>query len=66
MRKLVDRGIDWVGAVPENWQFKKGKDLFQQRSERGNTIALQLLSPTQKFGCIPQELYEALTGDNAV
>ena len=66
MRKLVDRGIDWVGAVPENWQFKKGKYLFQQRSERGNTIALQLLSPTQKFGCIPQELYEELTGANAV
>ena len=66
MRKLVDRGIDWVGAVPENWHFKKGKYLFKQRSERGNTIELQLLSPTQKFGCIPQSLYEELTGANAV
>lgn len=66
MRKLVDRGIDWVGAAPENWQFKKGKYLFQQRSERGNTIELQLLSPTQKYGCIPQSLYEELTGANAV
>lgn len=66
MRILVDRGIDWVGAVPENWQFKKGKYLFQQRSERGNTIELQLLSPTQKFGCIPQSLYEELTGANAI
>lgn len=66
MRKLVERGIDWVGAVPENWLFKKGKYLFQQRSERGNVIELQLLSPTQKFGCIPQSLYEELTGANAV
>lgn len=66
MRKLVDSGIDWVGAVPENWKFKKGKYLFQLRSERGNTIELQLLSPTQKFGCIPQSLYEELTGANAV
>lgn len=66
MRKLVDRGIDWVGAAPVNWQFKKGKYLFQQRSERGNTIELQLLSPTQKYGCIPQSLYEELTGANAV
>ena len=66
MRKLVDRGIDWVGAVPENWEFKKGKYLFHQRSERGNTIELQLLSPTQKYGCIPQSLYEELTGANAV
>ncbi len=66
MRKLVDKGMDWLGCVPENWQAKKGKYLFQQRSERGNTIELQLLSPTQKFGCIPQSLYEELTGANAV
>lgn len=66
MRKIVVRGIDWVGAVPENWHFKKGKYLFQQRSERGNMIELQLLSPTQKYGCIPQNLYEELTGANAV
>lgn len=66
MRKLVDSGIDWVGAVPEDWQFRKGKLLFQQRSERGNKIELQLLSPTQKFGCIPQSLYEELTGAKAV
>lgn len=66
MRNLIDRGIDWVGAVPENWKFEKGKYLFQQRSDRGNAIELQLLSPTQKFGCIPQSLYEELTGANAV
>ena len=66
MRELVDKGIDWVGAVPEKWHFKKGKYLFQQRCERGNTIELQLLSPTQKYGCIPQCLYEELTGANAV
>ena len=65
-RKLVDRGVDWVGQVPENWDFQKGKYLFRQRNERGNKKELQLLSPTQKYGCIPQSLYEELTGANAV
>lgn len=65
-RKLIDKGIDWIGLVPDDWNFQKGKYLFQQRSERGNSVELQLLSPTQKFGCIPQSLYEELTGANAV
>lgn len=65
-RNLVDRGIDWLGKIPEHWDFQKGKYLFRQRSERGNNIELQLLSPTQKYGCIPQSLYEELTGATAV
>ena len=65
-RKLIYKGIDWIGLVPDDWNFQKGKYLFQQRSERGNSVELQLLSPTQKFGCIPQSLYEELTGANAV
>lgn len=65
-RNLVDRGIDWLGKIPEHWGFQKGKYLFRQRSERGNNIELQLLSPTQKYGCIPQSLYEELTGATAV
>lgn len=59
---VVDGNVDWVGEIPKHWNFKKGKYLFQQRNERGNNIELQLLSPTQKFGCIPQSLYEELTG----
>lgn len=65
-RTLIDKGIDWVGLVPENWYFQKGKYLFRQRNDRGNKIELQLLSPTQKFGCIPQSVYEELTGANTV
>lgn len=34
--------------------------------QRGNIIELQLLSPTQKYGVIPQEKYEELSGMNAV
>jgi len=63
---MKDSGTSWLGLIPENWKLKKGKYLFVQRNERGNTKCLQLLSPTQKYGVIPQSLYEELTGMNAV
>lgn len=56
----------WFGAIPKNWAVIKGKYVFTQRNDRGNNITLQLLSPTQKYGVIPQEKYEELTGMNAV
>lgn len=61
-----ESGYDWVGAIPVSWRMQKGKYLFVQRSTKGNAISLELLSPTQKFGVIPQTLYEELTGMNAV
>ena len=51
----------WTGKVPDNWKFYKGKYIFGERSERGNAINLQLLSPTQKYGVIPQSMYDELT-----
>ncbi len=62
MPKMKDSGIDWIGEIPKDWILQKGKYLFQQRNQRGNRISLQLLSPTQNFGVIPQEMYEKLTG----
>jgi len=66
MREMKDSGIEWIGEIPINWDINKGKYIFQQRSEKGNSIELQLLSPTQKFGVIPQSLYEKLTTNTAV
>lgn len=65
-RKMRDSGIPWIGEVPEGWECIKGKFIFTQRNERGNTKNLTLLSPTQKYGVIPQDLYEQKTGMNAV
>lgn len=64
--EMKDSGIEWVGEIPISWKMRKGKYLFAQRSTKGNLISLELLSPTQKFGVIPQTLYEELTGMNAV
>lgn len=66
MREMKDSGIEWIGEIPCSWRMKRGKYLFNQRSSKGNAISLQLLSPTQKFGVIPQSLYEEKTGMNAV
>ncbi len=61
-----DAGIDWIGNVPKQWKAFKGKYLFAQRSLRGNSKELQLLSPTQKYGVIPQAMYEEISGMSAV
>lgn len=65
-RKMKDSEIEWIGEIPENWNIQRGKYLFEQKSERGNKQALVLLSPTQNYGVIPQELYEKLSGFSAV
>jgi len=59
--ELVDKGIKWVGEIPSHWTVEKGKFLFVLRDEKGGDNP-QLLSPTQKYGVIPQSLYEQLTG----
>ncbi|MCM1511510.1 MAG: restriction endonuclease subunit S [Oxalobacter formigenes] len=64
--EMKDSGQEWVGMVPISWEMYRGKYLFVQRNMRGNLIELQLLSPTQKFGVVPQSLYEKLSGMNAV
>lgn len=58
---MIDSRKLWTGKVPENWKFLKGKYVFGERSERGNDLNLELLSPTQKFGVIPQKLYDEMT-----
>lgn len=64
--EMRDSGSEWIGKIPKKWKCIKGKYIFRQRSERGNKISLELLSPTQKFGVIPQKLYEELTTNAAV
>lgn len=64
--EMKDSGAEWVGRMPSTWKMLKGKYMFVQRNFRGNSIELQLLSPTQKFGVIPQALYEEVSGMSAV
>ena len=63
---MKETGISWIGQMPKEWKLLKGKYMFALRNLRGNNIELQLLSPTQNYGVIPQATYEDLTGMNAV
>lgn len=63
---MKDSGYEWIGKAPDTWQFIKGKYLFKQRNSKGNNVTLQLLSPSQKFGVVPQTLLEELTTQNVV
>lgn len=63
---MKDSGIAWIGKIPKEWELKKGKNLFEQVSQKGNLRCLQLLSPTQNYGVIPQSLYEEQSGMSAV
>lgn len=64
--EMKDSGAEWIGKIPSNWKLEKGKYLFRQRNTKGNNISLQLLSPSQKYGVIPQTLLEKLTTQNVV
>lgn len=59
MREMKDSGIEWVGAIPKGWELRRAKTLFTQRNSKGNEIEV-LLSPTQKYGVVPQSQLEGV------
>ena len=63
---MKDSGIEWIGECPEHWEFVRGRYLFKQRNTKGNLKNLELLSPSQKFGVVPQTLLEELTTQTVV
>ena len=59
MREMKDSGIDWIGQIPKGWELRRAKTLFTQRNSKGNEIEV-LLSPTQKYGVVPQSQLEGV------
>ena len=59
MREMRDSGIEWVGQMPKGWELRRAKTLFTQRNSKGNEIEV-LLSPTQKYGVVPQSQLEGV------
>ena len=52
-------GIEWIGQIPTGWKLRRAKTLFTQRNSKGNGIEV-LLSPTQKYGVVPQSQLEGV------
>lgn len=59
MREMKDSGIEWIGQIPKGWELRRAKTLFMQRNSKGNGIEV-LLSPTQKYGVVPQGQLEGV------
>ena len=59
MREMKDSGIEWIGQRPKGWELRRAKTLFTQRNSKGNGIEV-LLSPTQKYGVVPQSQLEGV------
>lgn len=62
MRKMRDSGIEWVGAIPQNWQLSKIGSLYTQRNEKVSDKEYQPLSVTMQ-GILPQLATAAKTDD---
>ena len=58
--RCVPSGIDWLGDIPEHWEFIKMKYLFTERVQKGYPDQ-PLLAATQVKGVVPKNLYEHRT-----
>lgn len=49
MNKVMkDSGIPWIGAIPQTWEIRKFKQLFQIKKDIAGTLGYNVLSVTQK------------------
>lgn len=62
MREMKDSGIEWVGAIPQDWQLSKIGNLYTQRNEKVSDKDYQPLSVTMQ-GILPQLATAAKTDD---
>lgn len=53
MREMKDSGIEWIGEIPEHWQFTRISSLYGLRSEKVSDRDYPPLSVT-KSGILPQ------------
>ena len=66
-RPMKDSGIEWIGEIPENWQVRRIKTLFQLRDEK-NYLPLEevnLISLYTDKGVVQHCDLEQTTGNKA-
>lgn len=62
MREMKDSGIEWIGAIPQDWKLSKIGSLYTQRNEKVSDKDYQPLSVTMQ-GVLPQLATVAKTDD---
>ena len=51
---MKDSGIEWIGAIPDDWELKKIKYILKSRNENNKPIkSKNILSLTAKQGVVP-------------
>jgi len=52
--KYKDSGVPWLGDVPEHWEVRRGKILFQPIDVRSSTGEEELLTVSSERGVVPR------------
>jgi type I restriction enzyme, S subunit len=52
--KMKESGIEWIGNIPEHWEVKRAKYLFNEIDERSNDGSEELLSVSHTTGVTPR------------
>ncbi|EAK0818731.1 restriction endonuclease subunit S [Campylobacter lari] len=56
MKNFKDSGIEWLGEIPEHWEIKPLKAVFNQRNEQNTNLKLHtILSLIKDIGVVPYE-----------
>ena len=53
-RALMDSGVEWLRAVPVDWEMVRGKGLFVETNARSTTGEEELLTVSQYTGVTPR------------
>lgn len=56
MKNFKHSGIEWLGKIPEHWEIKPLKAVFNQRNEQNTNLKLHtILSLIKDIGVVPYE-----------
>ncbi len=56
MKNFKDSGIEWLGEIPQDWEIKPLKAVFNQRNEQNTNLKLcTILSLIKDIGVVPYE-----------
>lgn len=62
---LIETSVPWVDRIPRRWQMMAARRIFALRREKSRPDAVHL-TPSQKFGVLPQQEYMRLSGSRVV
>jgi len=62
---MRESGVGWLGDVPADWDVVPSRALFGERKTRSSASDIHL-TPSQKYGVLPQAEYMEITGNKVV